>query len=166
MTKQAIIDKAVEIARRDGLINLTRQGLCDELGIKDGSFVAVMDCTFSELIAQIRPLVGPQAGGTVRAKRADAGLRKEHILGIALTMAEAAGYTRINRAELAEAAGISESLIQYHFGSMENLRRAIMRHAVHTKRLAVIAQGLAVKDPHALKAPEAVQLEAIAGMVG
>ena len=90
--------------------------------------------------------------------------RKAQILGAALTLCETAGYTRLTREQIAEKAGCPPTLITYHFGTMPALRRDIMREAVRVGHLPVIAQGLAVRDPHALKAPEDLRRRAIASL--
>lgn len=80
--------------------------------------------------------------------------RKKQILDGALNAAAAHGYTNMSRAQVADASGCSAALVSHYFGTMTQLRRAVMRHAVSCERLSVIAQGLALKDPQALKAPE------------
>ena len=45
---------AINLARTDGLINLTRVGLCAAAGIPDGSFRHVTGQTFNEFIDSLR----------------------------------------------------------------------------------------------------------------
>lgn len=75
-------------------------------------------------------------------------------------------YSRITRDEIAKKAGIPPALISYHLGTMPELRRHIMREAVRTECLPVIAQGLAARDRHALKAPEELRQRALQSLVG
>lgn len=70
-------------------------------------------------------------------------------------------YARITREQIAEKAGIPPTLITYHCGTMPDLRRDIMREAVRVECLPVIAQGLALRDRHALKAPEELRRRAL-----
>jgi len=49
----------------------------------------------------------------------------------------------------------------WHFSTMAQLRRSIMRAAVRRENLAVIAQGLAAGDAQARKAGRAVQRRAL-----
>lgn len=79
--------------------------------------------------------------------------RAAQILGAALLVAARVGYTRVTREQIAHEARIAPTLIPYHFGTMPELRRHIMREAVRRECLPVIAQGLALRDRHALKAP-------------
>lgn len=87
--------------------------------------------------------------------------RLAQILAAALKMASRDGYTRITREGVARAAHVSEGLVTYHMGTMPELRRAIMREAVRTECLPVIAQGVAARDRHALKASPSLQRKAL-----
>lgn len=80
--------------------------------------------------------------------------RKAQILAAALALCETVSYTRVTRDQIAEKAGCPPTLVAYHFGTVISLRRDIMREAVRAGCLRVIAQGLALRDPHAMKAPE------------
>lgn len=87
--------------------------------------------------------------------------RIAQILSAALEIAPATGYNRMTREQIAEKAGCPPTLITYHFGTMPSLRRDIMREAVRVECLPVIAQGLALRDSHALKAPEELRRRAV-----
>lgn len=88
-------------------------------------------------------------------------VRREYILGVALSLAEAKHYLKMTRFQLAEECDVSEGLITHYFGTMTRLRRDVMRHAIKERRLPVIAQGLTANDPHARKAPTQLQREAL-----
>lgn len=88
--------------------------------------------------------------------------RIAQILGAALTLCtKQTTYSRITREEIARHANIPPTLITYHMGTMADLRRDIMREAVRQECLPVIAQGLAARDRHALKAPEELRARAL-----
>jgi AcrR family transcriptional regulator len=88
--------------------------------------------------------------------------RKDVILAVACRLAAAGThYERLTRDQIAAAAGITGSAVQYHFKTVAQLQRAIMRHAVATGALAVIAQGMASRDPHAMRAPHEMRVAAI-----
>ena len=91
----------------------------------------------------------------------EARVRKAQILQVALALCETGNFARLTRDQIAKKAGIPASLITYHFGTMPSLRRAIMREAVRVECLPVIAQGLALRDAHALKAPEELRRRAV-----
>jgi AcrR family transcriptional regulator len=93
------------------------------------------------------------------------GDRKRQLVTTATQLAERTGYQKVTRESLAKRARCSEALITFHFGSMDRLRTAMMRHAVENSILPVIAQGLAANDPHAKKAPEDLKRRALLAAV-
>lgn len=90
--------------------------------------------------------------------------RKAQILAAALVIAAKSGYQNVQRKALAEKCGVAESLVNRYFKTMPELKRDVMRAAVREKCLAVIAQGLAMHDRQALKAPEALRKAAAASL--
>ena len=87
---------------------------------------------------------------------------KQKILDAAVEISRTKGYNRITRNEVAEqAGGIAGSSVHYHFKTMTKLRRDIMRAAVRNEVIEVVAQGLALRDPHALKAPLELRGQAV-----
>lgn len=80
--------------------------------------------------------------------------RKEDILAAAVPLAVKLGYSNVSREKIAEAAGVSGAVLNYHFGTMLQFRRDLMRYAIKQKALAIIAQGLSSGDAQAVKAPE------------
>lgn len=154
MKKEDVIATARALVAKHGFINMTRQSLAAALGISDGSFSHEVGCSFNELVEEMRALgISDPVGLKVVKNRADPALRKESILKVALELAERDGYQKITRQQIAEAAGVSTGVINQRFGTMDSLRNDIMRRAVKTQCLAVIAQGLVSWNPHAMKAP-------------
>lgn len=90
--------------------------------------------------------------------------RKELILSAALRLAAKVGYTNIRRDAVAEEAGCSNGLVNEYYGTVGQLQRDVMREAVRTKNLPVIAQGLAVNDPYAKKASEELKQQVRASL--
>lgn len=86
------------------------------------------------------------------AKRMDPLDRREQILDAAVGMAKDVGFQKITRDGVAIRAGVAMGLVTRYFGTMCQLRRAVMRSAVKNEVISVIAEGLAVGDPHAKKA--------------
>ena len=86
--------------------------------------------------------------------------RHDSILDAALRVAEHRGYQMMTRDDIALAAGCSPALVSEVLGTMQALRRSVMRAAVSREVLPVIAQGLALRDVHAIRAPESVRLAA------
>ena len=86
--------------------------------------------------------------------------RKEEILQAALDLAQEHGYQQVTRAQIAERAGVAVGLVGYYYGTMIQMRRAIMRAAIHRHNLVVLAQGLGLGDPNARKAPAELRAQA------
>lgn len=80
--------------------------------------------------------------------------RTNDILAAALRVAERDGYASLRRDAIAEEAGVTGGLVTIRLGSMEQVRRSVMRFAIKQRSMRVIAEGLAAKDRHALKAPQ------------
>lgn len=87
--------------------------------------------------------------------------RIAQILRAALEIAPRVGYNRMTRDEIARRAKVPPALVTYHLGTMPDLRRQVMREAIRVECLPVIAQGLAVRDRHALKAPDELRNKAL-----
>ena len=100
------------------------------------------------------------------AQRLTPTARKAEILDAALVVAARSGYDRMTRDDIAAQAKTSCGLVSHHLGTMPQLRRAVMRAAVTRGVLAVVARGLAVKDPQALKAPDTIKRQAAALLAG
>lgn len=102
----------------------------------------------------------------IRTRINDVEIRRSQILDKAVELATTIGYGVLSRDKLAAALGCAPGTVSHHFGTMPQFRRALMRHAIQTKNLPVLAQGLAVKDAHALKAPENLKKQALASLAG
>ena len=94
------------------------------------------------------------------AKRLKPKIRKKEILAAALILASKSSYTHITRDEIAHQTGVSGPAVQYHFGTMAKLRVELMRYAVKQRNPQVVAQGLAVRDRHAIKADDILKRQA------
>ncbi len=152
MSKRHNIKKiAIELVKKNGLINLSRKELCDTSGIPDGSFAHVMGCTFTIFLEELQSEVDDTHEPKARKKRVAPEIRKNHLLNVAVKLSLSKGYNHITRLEIAEAAGVSCGLINVHFGTMPQLRGDIMRAAIKREILPIIQQGWAVRDARALK---------------
>lgn len=99
---------------------------------------------------------------SVRLSAAD---RKKRMLKAALNLAHTRGYRRVTRKEIAETLLCSTSLVTYHFRTCSRLYTEIMKEAVLTEDLKVIAQGLIARDPAALAAPSKLKFRALRGVL-
>lgn len=82
---------------------------------------------------------------------------KDHILKTAVRLARAKGYTHITRDQIATECNCGTGTINYHYGSMPVLLREVMREAIKSADLEIIAQGLAERHPVIVQAPEVLR---------
>lgn len=94
-------------------------------------------------------------------KRFKPDIRKDEIVAVALRLAAKTHYKQVQRKQVADALGVTPPAITYHFGTMGQLQKAIMRRAVDSSCLKVIAQGLVANDKQAQKAPADVRQKAV-----
>lgn len=71
---------------------------------------------------------------------------KDDVLAAALVVAQRVGYKRMTREEIAAHAGCSAGQVSNLLGTMVQLRRAVVRAALHQVQLDVIAQAIAARD--------------------
>ena len=74
---------------------------------------------------------------------------KERILQGAILASEQVGYMKVTRADVAHRAGVSESVVQYHFRNKE-LEGAILETAIKNENLTVLGQAMGMRDWRAL----------------
>jgi hypothetical protein len=158
--RERIRTEMIDMAQASGgLINLTCEALCRRVGIPRGRFAEVMGQNWTDIVGEVRgdsgvPLypVGP-----LRSSRAAHPLlRRDHILGVAVAMASQSHYLRITRDGVAETAGVAAGSVTRYFGDMTTLRAAVLRAAVDTGAVDIVAQGILERDPVALGAPAQV----------
>lgn len=158
-TKNIIVETANTMVAEMGLINLSRRELCERAGVSDGSFSYIMGCSFTEFINTIKE--NTDKIHTVNKHRVIPLLRKDHILNVAIKLAtRPGGYNALTRDGIAESAGVSMGLINNYFGTMVQLKRAVMRAAINRGIPEIIAQGIAINDKHAKKAPQDLKEQA------
>lgn len=90
--------------------------------------------------------------------------RTEQLLDVALRLAARHGLATVTRNQIAEDANVSPALVSARLGTMDDMRRSVMRRAVKTETLPVIAAGLLAKDKYALRASEELRQRAIASI--
>ncbi len=146
--KNKITKAAIDIVSKIGLINLTRQSLCDSVNIADGSFYSIMGVTFTEFA---KSLTEYDVYHITDCKRANINVRKQHILASAIIVAKNKSYNKMTREDVANEAGVSLSLITHRFNTMAQLRCDVMRYAIKNEIVEIIAQGLAYRDKRAIR---------------
>ena len=80
-------------------------------------------------------------------------VRKHQIVEAGLVVARRGGYASMTYSAIAREVGISAPSVTYHYKTMPQLRRAIMRHAIKKQDGLVVAMGVKAGDAHAAKAP-------------
>lgn len=75
--------------------------------------------------------------------------RKDELLDTALVLARLVGYTNVQRADIAERCQCSVGTVSKYFGTMANLKRAIISAAIVREDLIVIAQGIVAGEAKA-----------------
>lgn len=71
---------------------------------------------------------------------------KPAILKAAVKLANNAGLLQFSRVDVANEANVGESTVSYHFGTMPELRAAIVRHAVEHEMLKILADARAARE--------------------
>lgn len=88
--------------------------------------------------------------------------RKAAILAAAIEEAKDQGYQWITRDAVAKRAGVGAGSVNVAFGRMVELKRAVLREAVASRIVEIVAQGLADQHPIAKDAPSDLKQEAVA----
>lgn len=96
----------------------------------------------------------------MKTKRLPPEAREALLIDTALKLAAKHGLSTLTRDQIAEAADVSPGLVSARLGTMVAMRRTVMRQAVARGDVKVVAQGIAMRDPHALKAPAELRAKA------
>lgn len=100
------------------------------------------------------------------AKRQKPEVRRGEIMDAAVREAADMGILRATCEGIACRAGCSPQLVKHYYGTMTQLRRDLMRYAVRNELAHIVAQGLALRDTHALKAPKELKEKAAKWLQG
>lgn len=88
--------------------------------------------------------------------------RKKEILDAALVVARANGCNKATLQDVARQARCTHGLVLYYFSTAVQLRRAVMSEAIRIGDAALVAQGLAMGDSKAKRAPPDLKAAAAA----
>jgi AcrR family transcriptional regulator len=72
--------------------------------------------------------------------------KKQTLLNVAINLALTKGYTNVTRDEIAAKSGAAMGTVTNVLGTMAQVRRSIVRHAIRTEMLTIIAQAVIAKD--------------------
>jgi len=162
--REQIKDAAFELVKESGLINLSREELCERVNIKQGSFANIIGCSFSDFVEELREGLPDDENVAVHPvvkSRTNPKDRKQQILNAAISVARDKNYSTITREDIANRAQVSTGSVARYFGTMCQVRRAIMRAAIQKEILPIIAQGLVGNDKNAEKAPAQLKEKAM-----
>jgi AcrR family transcriptional regulator len=87
--------------------------------------------------------------------------RRDDIISAAVRLSKDIGYHKVSRSDIALALNCADSLVSHYLGTVPNMRRQIMRAAIANEVLEVIAQGVVLRDKHAMRAPEELRNAAL-----
>jgi len=73
------------------------------------------------------------------------------LLETAILLAEEYGYMKITRDQIALQSGASTGTVSNKLGSMSQMRKKLVSHAVRTKNHRIIAQAIAMQDPYVMR---------------
>lgn len=90
--------------------------------------------------------------------------RATDLLHHAVAVAAEHGWENLTREAVAQRAGVSPALVSARLGTMENLRRSVMRAAVRDGVVPVVAQGIARGDKRAMAAGPALRAAVVEWM--
>lgn len=93
--------------------------------------------------------------------RKDPKARYAAILDAAVKEATEKGVSNILRKDIALRAGVSEPMVNKHLGTITQTKRLIMRKAISDGVLPIIAEGLATREPHAMKISDELKQAAL-----
>lgn len=83
--------------------------------------------------------------------------RTAELVAVALRVAAAKGWRTLTHAQVADAAGVSQGLVVARLGTKTDMLRSVMRAALREGSIPVVAEGLAARDKHAMKADPALR---------
>ncbi len=92
--------------------------------------------------------------------------RKAQLLAAAVKASVKAGYKAVTREAVATEAKVSATLLTRYFGDMDGLRTAMVKSAVETGNIKLIAEALTHKHPSVRAAKEKYKAEVIKYLFG
>lgn len=75
---------------------------------------------------------------------------KQTILKAAVTLAETRGYDHVFKRNIASVLGCGMGTVNYHFGTMDAVRLAVVQEAVRTNNKRIMLQAIAANH-HAIR---------------
>lgn len=89
-------------------------------------------------------------------------VKKHDLLLVAVEMAKKHGYTNITRDGIAYEAGVAMGTVTNQLGTMKQIKKAIVRHAIRNEVLPIIVQALCNGDERAKRIDNGLKERALA----
>lgn len=160
-----IFDAAVAVAKRVGFRNITAKDIGAEVGKSRGwvrQHVSIIELR-RQLEARAAEL-GLQPGDMAQTPRCFRGdwteQRKAAVLAAAVDLAERDGLMQMRRDAIAQRAGVAGGTLNLYFGTLADLRNAVVAEAIRLERWPVVlmahSHGFSVPDDARRKAAQAI----------
>ena len=91
--------------------------------------------------------------------------RREQVLAAALQSAILVPYYDLRREDVAAVAGMAPSNINSYFGTMGELRQAMLKRAIETENINVLKRALGRNEPLVEKMPKALKEKVVASFL-
>lgn len=93
--------------------------------------------------------------------------RDNRMMDAAISLAEEDSYQWITREAVAQRAGVAPATISFHFKTVANLKRAVLREAIKRRSLKIIAEGAGAGHTIIMEeCPADLRAEALASLMG
>lgn len=160
-----IFEAAVAVAKRVGFRNITRKALAEQLGksvpwVQQHASIAELRQKLEDRAAEL----GLPPGDPAQAPRSFGGVwseqRKAAILAAGVDLAERDGLMQMRRDAIAQRAGVAGGTVNTYFGTLGDLRKAVVAEAIRLERWPVVlmahSHGFHVPDDARRKAVQAI----------
>ena len=162
MDQAHIKQVARDLAKSQGLANMTKAKLCQALGIPVGSLAWRLGYSYGALIKEISDGVPAYVDGVpIKAARLAPELRKEALLVAARDIALTDGFKALTRVAISDAADVSNVTSIKLFKTVDALVRALVGKAIADRDAPLLAKALEAGHPRAKKAPADLLDEAL-----
>lgn len=142
--REHYINKAVELAKAEGVHTLSRERLSDYFGIPAGSFAYAMGCRYREFMEEVAARL-PLDVCLNTGPRLQPAIRRKQILACAVELAREHTYWAFSRKQVADLAGISEANVSRLY-TTKQLRAAVVQYGIDHADPVLLAQARANND--------------------
>jgi AcrR family transcriptional regulator len=142
--QKQLIDKGVELARANGLLNVSVRSVCEACGVPVGSFPGRTGWTHKQFINILRDNGAP-IGNESQLCKVMPDVRREQLLDAALRLAKKKGLYSLSHKEVAKECGVARPTVAHYFSRLDDLRIYTAQHAVKHGVVSVIVEGVIMR---------------------